>query len=593
MFSIDFSHLVTDRLDFSILLDIFALLLSTSPNRSFWHFDDSPELPHTLFSDIKNNPSFSTLLESRYLTGSDIEIIEDKGKSTRLASAEPFIWIKDFLLSLLPESNSRSRQQETGFNEALARVLGDCFQDWQHDRLPPALRAAAAHAGLKVSWGNSAHSDHQCLTSVQAQYSDAMPSQEMAVASALDIHAKMITAIALRRKNYPPPIWSGARDAAHEVLLRFFRADGRDLRESMLGLSLIASEERKRQSRARKAKQKGEPVPPPVRVERLHLARAQKELWGSMYNALSPEDSAGAAILLRAVSSFAHVEKLNPNETWNYKDLRLQEVVREEDFVSAIRAINSVIVTTRDPFAQALESLAMQPDPAIVKQLWNQSDVPRSAIILLLSPAEDVHDPTISLIQQSFENVDVRGDCFRALLSRYPSQAMDGLCDFLGYFIETATITPESCSLAKWLVRCFTDVLDALCQSSEDAGPLLQTDAFLSSFADGIPMNKRIGHLWHLMTTSLAVIFKRTIDWAPLYDNETMVDWMRDALIFGRGMAEHIRAFEAAALGVAGSSARFSDSGDIPTRQTRTGAKLVQKLENVLRDLVSWLRLTE
>lgn len=361
----------------------------------------------------------------------------------------------------------------------------------------------------------------------------------------------------------------------------------------MLGLSLIANEERKRQTKARKAKQKGESIPAPIPVEHLHKASARKELWAMAYNALSPDDTAGVAILVNAIASFAHVEKLNRNETWSYKELKLQEVVKEEDFVAAIRAINSAIVTTRDPFAQALESLAMQPDPLIVKRLWDEADVPHSAIMLLLSPAEDVHDPTISLIQQSFDNVDDRGDCFRALLSRYPTAAMDGLCDFLGYFIETAKITPESCSLAKWLVRCFTDVLDALCQSSEDSGPLLQNDSFLSTYSDGIPMSKRVGHLWHLMTTALAVIFKRTIDWAPLYDNETMVDWMRDALIFGRGMAEHIRAFEAAALGVSGNSTRFLDTGESPAKQTKTGAKLVQKLEGVLRDLVSWLRLTE
>jgi senataxin len=106
-------------------------------------------------------------------------------------------------------------------------------------------------------------------------------------------------------------------------------------------------------------------------------------------------------------------------------------------------------------------------------------------------------------------------------------------------------------------------------------------------------MSRRVYNLWHLMTTSLAVIFKRTQDWAPLYDNETMVDWMRDALIFGRNLTEHIRAFEAAALGVSSGSSRFVDNGESPAKPTKTGTKLVQKLENVLRDLVSWMRLTE
>ena len=300
------------------------------------------------------------------------------------------------------------------------------------------------------------------------------------------------------------------------------------------------------------------------------------------------------AIVIKAIASFAHIEKLNREETWSYADLKLQAVIKEDDFVAAIRGINNGIVACRDSFSHALESLAMQSDQSLSRNLWEQPDAPRDVIKLLLSPAEDVHDPTISLVQQSFDNVDDRADCFRILLTRFPAQSMDGLCDFLASFIETARVTPESCSLAKWLVRCFTDVLEALCVASDDGSePLLRSNAFTSVFADGEPMRKRVLQLWHLMTTSLAVILKRTIDWAPLYDNETMVDWMRDALIFGRQMAENIRSFEAATLSASGAQSRSGDVGESPVRQTQTGAKLVQKLENVLRDLVSWLRLTE
>jgi senataxin len=408
----------------------------------------------------------------------------------------------------------------------------------------------------------------------------------------IDIHANFIAVVAFRPKDYVSPTWNRAREAARDVLSRYLLADGRDVKESMLGLSLIATEEKKRQYRAKKAKAKGEAIPSPTPVTNLHTASARKELWSACYNSLASDDPHGLAILVKAISSFSHVEKLDRHGTWNHKDLGLEQVIKEHDFVHAVRAINSVIVISRDQFTRALESLAMQPDPGIVMRIWSEPDFPQSAVILLLSPIEEVHDPTISLIQQSFDNVDDRGDCFRTVLSKYPAQAMDGLCTFLSDFVETARVTPESCSLAKWLVRCFTDILDTLCQSSDEDGPLLHSTAFLSTFAGGTPMSKRVATLWHLMTTALAVIFKRTIDWAPLYDNETMVDWMRDALIFARGMAEHIRAFESAALGIPGAR-RVTDGGESPAKQTKTGAKLVSKLENVLRDLVSWLRLTE
>ena len=415
------------------------------------------------------------------------------------------------------------------------------------------------------------------------------PKCEMALHSALDLHAKFITAVAFRPSDYPLPTWAEARGSARDLLMSAFRADTKDIVESMLGLSVIASTERKRHQLARKAKQKGEPPPAAVPVESLHRASVRKDLWAMAYNALSPTDAPGTAIMLNSMATYAHVEKLNRDDTWSYSGLRLNEVVKEEDFVSAVRAINAGIVASRDPFARAIESMAMQADLSIVKRLWDQPGVAKSAVILLLSPAEEVHDPTVSLIQQSFDNVDDRADCFRVLLTKYPAAAMDGLCNFLVSFIDTAKITPESCSLAKWLVRCFTDILEALCQASEDSEPLLQSSAFLASYADGLPMSRRVANLWHLMTNALAVIFKRTVDWAPFYDNETMVDWMRDALIFGRHMADHIRAFEAAALGVVGS--RFD--AESPAKTTTTGTKLVQKLEVVLRDLVSWLRLTE
>jgi senataxin len=102
-------------------------------------------------------------------------------------------------------------------------------------------------------------------------------------------------------------------------------------------------------------------------------------------------------------------------------------------------------------------------------------------------------------------------------------------------------------------------------------------------------MTRRVDALWQLMTDSLALIFKRTADWAPYYDNDVMVDWMRDALIFGRGITDNIRIFESAILSRTKTVAE--DSG--AAKMTRVGKGLVQKLEVVLADLVGWLRLTE
>jgi senataxin len=212
-------------------------------------------------------------------------------------------------------------------------------------------------------------------------------------------------------------------------------------------------------------------------------------------------------------------------------------------------------------------------------------------MVLLLSPVENIHDPVINLIQQSFTDVDDRGDCIRTLLDKYSVEAMDGLYAFLSAFIQAARVLPEAVGLAKWLVRCFTDVMDALCDSAGLSPALLQTDAFLSKYANNRRMTRRVSDLWQLMTDSLALIFKRTSDWAPFYDNEVMVDWMRDALIFGRMITDNIRIFESAILSHA--KARQGDPLESPARMSQVGKSLVQKVQVVLADLVGWLRLTE
>jgi senataxin len=132
--------------DFETLLILFTSLLGQSPNHHIWTFDTSPELPHTLFSDIKNNPSFQSLLESTY--GPDIAESGDK---------DLLSWISDYLVSLVGSSSTEVQKlsvggkEASGFGEALAKVASFCFSEMQHTRLDPSLRAAVANQGIKVS----------------------------------------------------------------------------------------------------------------------------------------------------------------------------------------------------------------------------------------------------------------------------------------------------------------------------------------------------------------------------------------------------------------------------------------------------------
>nr|XP_019012419.1 senataxin [Kwoniella pini CBS 10737]OCF51200.1 senataxin [Kwoniella pini CBS 10737] len=572
---------------FPEVLSCFSTLLNICPNQHIWSFDTSPDRPHTLFSEIRSNPAFQYLIETRYQDSpADMNAILpewseklDKGKGKSSESSESLDWIRNFLVSLVDLEKGdiviTDGKKTSGFSEALALAMNFTFQEMQHTRLAGSLRAAAATAGFE-----SLIAVHQAISSEDV-------TMVITLNSTLDLHAHFITTVALRHKDYPLPIWSQARSRASDLLVTFFSADGESTVQSVLAMATMSHAEKKRLQR--KKRNKGD-VAAAVRVERLPHACINKELWNMAYEALSPSDVVGAAIIIRSMAPFSHLEVIDRQNSWKYEGL--EEVVKKEEWVDTIRSVNSTIKGSREAFPRAIESLAMGLDPEYVKSLWNQPGVPKAVTMLLLSPDDEVHTPIITLIQQTYEDVDDRADCFRALLQNHPDMTMDGLTEFLRTFIQTATYTPESCSLAKWLVRCFHDVLEALCTGSASSEALLQTTQFLTSFADGKGMAKRIEELWHLMTTSLALIFKRTLDWAPLFENEVMVDWMRDALIFGRQMTDHIRAFEGAVLGQSGNRS-FEDVLESPVKVTSVGKKMARQLEMVLTDLILWLRLTD
>jgi senataxin len=110
----------------------------------------SPELPHTLFSDIKSNPSFIRLLEDSSSFPSAVTTTKGKGKEGH--SGGPLAWLSSFMVSLCPaKDTSGSSPKDSGFGEALAKILAFCYQDMQHGRFEQETRAAAATAGNTVS----------------------------------------------------------------------------------------------------------------------------------------------------------------------------------------------------------------------------------------------------------------------------------------------------------------------------------------------------------------------------------------------------------------------------------------------------------
>lgn len=144
-----------------MILNCFALLLSSCPSPLLWSFDSSTELPHTLFSEIKDSSSFQDMITVYYNKQLHVDLLTPgpetadsffrKGKGKESDSETPLSWITNFLRSLVPASDEQKlKATESPFPQALAKVMNYCFAEMQHERLSTEVRAAAAQCGFEV-----------------------------------------------------------------------------------------------------------------------------------------------------------------------------------------------------------------------------------------------------------------------------------------------------------------------------------------------------------------------------------------------------------------------------------------------------------
>lgn len=240
------------------------------------------------------------------------------------------------------------------------------------------------------------------------------------------------------------------------------------------------------------------------------------------------------------------------------------------------RAMNIVWDGLRDSFARFTESSRS----TSLLDFLRRPHVVKNVFVLLLSPIADIQLSAQSLVGLAFD-VDDRQDCYRALLANHPDAALDGLFHALTSFTKYALPVPEACSLAKHLVRYLQDVVDTLCSRPDG---LLHNSQFLRPGEESGPCS-RIPALWNLMNQAITVIFKRTPVWANYFENEEMILWMRDALIYGRDLMAQFRVFETAS----NTAQRVRDE---PGRLSKIGQQMADDLQRVLPELTKWLRLS-
>lgn len=384
--------------------------------------------------------------------------------------------------------------------------------------------------------------------------------QGVAVATVLSIHADVFVSVAFERSHNDPQ-WSNSRVAARELIMTNLAKDVDDVSAAITQLCrLLAGRETVALS-----------------------CSIHQELWAKSYASIQMDDFDSISAIVSIVARSSHFDTLSKiafapalNKAQGLKTLSPAEV--------ALDGINRSLTIFHGGFLDVLSKCANNTSTKIL-DLLRRPGVVKDIMVLMLSPVEDLQTAAKMLVGQAFD-VDVRLDCFRALLENLPDASLAGLFGFLETFIQHSPVVPEACSLSKSLVRCLTDVIEVLCAGNNG---LLHIDHWTRGVDKRGPASL-LPKLWSLMVKSITVIFKRTPLWSAYFEPEDMIVWMRDALIFGRDMLAQRRVIEFAAV----LAAEQPSSIQTKTNQTSRLAKtMVIDLQEALPELARWLRLTD
>ena len=369
----------------------------------------------------------------------------------------------------------------------------------------------------------------------------------------LTVHSGVFVNVAFGR-SYADDLWADARKQARKLVKQALLTDVRRVAAAITSLCSPS----------------GDGASPSGRL--IH-----ERVWKNIYEGIEGNDSDAIALLVSVVAYMAHIDDLKP--------VAFEEIFKRSQSSTALQAslvtVNNALAVIRDGFRDVLSRYTDLNLASTAVGLLGQEDVVKGVVFLMFSPVEALQEAAQGVIALAYD-VDGRLECFRALMEHFPDATFTGLIEYLPTYTHYATAMPEACSLSQALARCMTDIIDGLCSSP--SGLLLQP-SFLK--VAGEVLEKQIPKWWHLMTEALCVIFAHTPRWARFFENEEMVIWMRDALIFGRDLLAQRRILESGAL-----AKSQKDAG--PRRKlSAVGKKMVDNLQQVLYELTKWLRLTD
>ncbi|KEP48853.1 helicase SEN1 [Rhizoctonia solani 123E] len=297
-------------------------------------------------------------------------------------------------------------------------------------------------------------------------------------------------------------------------------------------------------------------------------------LWKEANEQVDPTDRSSVGFLMRIMARSAHIDVPVHGSLDFGPDREIKETVfRLRTF------LKSTLLDCRTGFDALMARFALVCEP---DQL--DDDMMSSVITLLFSPVPKLHGAALEM----FSDCDGRKACIRFALKSRPQATLRGVTAFVEAFNQTARKLTEACSAAKSLVRCFVDVIEGLCGPEQDlsAGAKAEGDELDEEsvtvgllndplFDDAVrPMLKS---LWSNMCKALTLIISMCPSWAEFFNPQDMVDWMRDALIFGRLMRAHVSSFQSSSM------------SQVPS-PSKTGLETMRTVQD---ELVAWFRLTD
>ncbi|GAA5844189.1 hypothetical protein JCM9279_001721 [Rhodotorula babjevae] len=586
--SLDVVHLMCAHLGdagdhLEAVLASFKVLLERL-GAHFWSVGDD-KYEEVVLHAILDNPELHDAFES------DPHLLASSGPSGALDSSW-LDWLAPFLLSVAHSSSL--------FTNSLALIASTFLDRLQQSRFEAAARTRALQVALALltdvflapSAAPTPSSSAADLVAAAPRYPHAA-----AAAKVLDLHAATIASFAFSA-TFLGPEWAAASEAARTFVAGLARRDGKAIARAVYQLATFAQQHTERERRERKRLQRVAAGDEAAKKERelppVHPPRAvafAKALWDQAYATVREGDTRGTAILVQGVAATAQFEKLT-SRSWAVKDL-----VRPQ-----MKAVNDALAAVRDPIVDLVMQLADEPTPVLLEFLGRPSVV-QHMISLLLSPVEAVHNTAQGLVKQAFD-ATTRRDVFHHLMAKWPEATLKGLAGALQLFQTSAKNLPEACGMAKRLVRCLSDALDVLCDKTDG---LLRDPDFVRRGRD-FRLQAKLVALWKLMGEALALLFRRTPDWAVFFENDEMTEWMRDAILFGADMLDQFRILEAVISGQsldrfaasssstgagAGGDPGSPTKGSISIKESHMAESMISALADPLEDLIAWLRLND